>query len=130
MAKHGLLLEHMSIGINAGVNTIKFQFSLYDNDVKIAWYNFKCFDTDAITTSDNFQDLRSTILQGPESVDDIPDRETDALLITVSDAPSTWPLEEYPVRLFLGGVLVAEWNVTFKVPMSPFSLSGTWTQMG
>lgn len=131
MAKQGLLLENMSIDITADDLPIKFQFAFYDNDVKKVWYNFKSFDTGAITTSDNFQDLQSTILQGPESVNDIPDKETDALLTTVSDTPSTWRPSKYPVRLFLGGgVLVAEWEVTFKVPMSPFSLSGTWTQMG
>lgn len=129
MSRQGLLLENMSIGINAGVLTIKFQCAFYENDVKQAWYNFKCFDTDAITTSQNYQELNSTILQGPKSVDDIPDRESDALLVTVSDAPSTWAIEKYPVRLFLAGVLIAEWEVTFEVPMFPFSLSGTWTQM-
>lgn len=123
MVKQGLLLENMLINITADDLPIKFQFSFYDNDVKKAWYNFKSFDTEAITTSNDFQDLQSTILQGPDSVNDIPDRETEALLTTVSDKSST----KYPVRLFIGGVPLAEWEVTFKVPMSPFSLSGTWT---
>lgn len=57
--------------------------------MKTTWYNFKSFDTNAITTSDNFQDLKSTILQGTELVIDIPDRETDALHMMGTDVPST-----------------------------------------
>lgn len=129
MDKQGLLLENMNIGINAGVYTIKFEFSFYDNNVRQAWYNFKCFNTDAITTSNTYQDLQSTILQGPESINDIPDRESDAVLMTVSSAPSTWAIEKYSVRLFLGGVLTGEWEVTFEVAMFPFRLDGTWTKM-
>ncbi|MEH7180935.1 hypothetical protein [Neobacillus vireti] len=129
MAKQGLLLENMSIGINSGVNTIKFQCAFYDNDVKQAWYNFKCFDTNAITTSIPFQELQSTIIHGPASVNDIPIREDDALLVTVSEAPSTWAIEKYPVRLLLAGNHIAEWEITFEEAMFPFSLNGTWTKM-
>ncbi len=127
MGKQGLLLTNFSNGVSGGSTPISFEFDYYDNDVRQTYYMFRSY-SDPLTTSKNWQDLQSTISQGPQTIGDIPDRENDAVLMTMSDATVTWALQTFPVRLILGGILVWDWKVTFEIPVFPFRLDGTWTQ--
>lgn len=126
MAKQGLVLEHMTVG----TTYYRFDFSFYDNNVRQAWYKFQSFQTDGIQTSKPWQDLNSSILKGPDSPNNIPVREHQALLMTVLQSPSTWSVETYQVRLILRGILEWEWEVTFEIGMFPFRLDGIWNQAG
>ncbi|PEO28688.1 MULTISPECIES: hypothetical protein [Bacillus cereus group] len=125
MTKQGLMPHDM---IAYPDLPITFQFDFYDNNIRQTWYKFLSHDIGSIPTSKPSQVLKSTIIQGPQSINDIPMREGNAVLMTVSQAPSTWALETYRVRLMLGQFQVFEWDVTFEVGIFPFKIDGTWTQ--
>src|SRR6266550_1824789 len=90
---------------------------LMDNGVRQAFFNYNTFDVNGIFTSNRSQNL---------TLDEIPQRVTDAVLQTVSDAPVTIPLPDHRVQLILSGVLVWEWQVHFEAAVSTFRVDGVW----
>ena len=58
---------------------------------------------------------------------DIAPRATDAVLRTAQDVPWTWALPEHKIRLILGGIWTVDFTVSFRVPVPPIRLDGTWT---
>ncbi|PEP31645.1 hypothetical protein CN575_21335 [Bacillus wiedmannii] len=125
MTKQGLMPNEM---IAYPDLPIQFYFEFYDNDIRQTWYKFRSHDIGSIPTSKPGQVLKSTIIQGPRLINDVPMREDSAVLMTVSQAQSTWALETYRIRLMLGQFQVFEWDVTFEVGIFPFKIDGTWTQ--
>jgi hypothetical protein len=122
----GLILELLS----GNSQTIYFSFSYYDDDSgnRLGYYKFKSWEIDQLTTSTRYQELSSEIVNGPGSINEVPVREGDAVLMTVSAGPVTWSSKTYTMRLILRGVVQWDWQVTFEVWMLPFRLDGTWTQ--
>jgi hypothetical protein len=108
----------------------QFEFTFIDNGLSQASFKYKSFDNPGIFTSIPSQNLQANVVQGPDSLADIPMREDDAVLMTVENpnAPVTIPMPNFRVRLFLGGVLTWEGDIEFEVPVSTFRLDGTWTQ--
>jgi hypothetical protein len=108
------------------VSSFRFRFTTI---AEIGWdYQFKSWEIDNLTTSRPYQVLSSDIANGPGSVNEVPVREDDAVLMTVQQAPVTWSSQTYTVRLILRGIVQWDWQVTFEVGMFPFRLDGTWTQ--
>lgn len=118
----GLDLVNMLVG--QSYTTFEFDFN-DDSGNRLAAYKFRSWQVDGITTSNPWQNLSADILTGPQSINDVPVREDDAVLMTIQQAPVTWAVQTYPVRLILRGVLQWDWEVTFEVAMFPFSLDGT-----
>src|SRR5262249_43889585 len=111
-----------------GDSTVEFEFDFMDNGVRQAFFKYQSMDMNAVFTSNRFQNLQATVRQGPTSLDDIPTRVTDAVLMTVSEAPVTIPMADYRVRLILQGILQWEWDLNFEAPGVTFPLDGLWNQ--
>jgi hypothetical protein len=121
----GLLITDMLVGQQYS----SFEFGFYDDaGNRLAVYKFRTWATDAITTSKPWQNLSSDIINGPQSMSEVPVREDEAVLMTLQQAPVTWATPTYTVRLIFRGAVRWDWNVTFEVGMFPFYLDGTWTQ--
>jgi hypothetical protein len=110
-------------------SSVGFFFTCSDRQPAPARYQFKCFDPGGVLTSEQLQLLTvNTTRRAPNSRDEIPDRVSDAVLETHSDAPATRALADQNIRLRLGGFVVGDWDVTFGAPVEPFRLDGTWTR--
>ncbi|PGD13316.1 hypothetical protein [Bacillus toyonensis] len=115
-----LILKSMNISNN----TINFQFSWGS-----AIWNFNSLDTTTFTTSNPNQALQSAPIQVPSSINDVPDSESNAVLMTDPAASSTWATQTHHVHLNLGGFITFKWEVMFEFPMLPFRLDGIWTRL-
>ncbi|MFI7296768.1 hypothetical protein [Streptomyces sp. NPDC050121] len=110
-------------------SSVGFFFNCSDQQPTPARYQFKSFTPGGVLTSEQMQLLAVNMTRNaPNSRDDIPERVSDAVLETHSDAPATWALADQNIRLWLGGFIVGDWDVTFTAPVEPFRLDGTWTR--
>jgi hypothetical protein len=114
--------------MTVGPDNTTFQFYFSDGSSTLAQYHFVSWIANAIPTSNPDQDLIDDDVDIPTSLDQIPDRASDAQLMTFDDSPVTWPVQTHKVRVTLQGVQQWIWSVTFEVEMVTFQLSGTWTR--
>jgi hypothetical protein len=126
MSDQGLIFKFLSRN-NPQVNA---QFNFLDQGSDIGAFMFKCFGQDPITSSQSFLGAQNCeVVQGPGSINEIPARADQALLMTVEAAPATTAVQTKRLRLTLEGVLSWEWDVTFDFPVLPFRMDGTWTRV-
>jgi hypothetical protein len=107
-------------------NDIFFQFHYLDDATgnQIAGFGFRSWEDHGFT---QYSAISSDLQAGGDNAF-IPVHENDAVLMTVTTAPSTWAVTNYVVRLTLHGIMTWEWNATFDNPIFPFRLDGTWIQ--
>jgi hypothetical protein len=107
-------------------NDVWFQFYLLDDSGnQTAGYGFRSFQSHDFSQSSN---INSTLQKGDWDQSLIPVHESDAVVMTVTSAPSTWAIQAYLVRLVLRGLLLWEWQATFENAVFPFRLDGAWRQ--
>jgi hypothetical protein len=114
----------MPVDLLIGTDSIVSQFDFTDGNVTS--FKYKTFDVNSIFTSNPFQNLQASVLSGPATLADIPQRSTDAVLETISTEPVTIPLPDHRVRLTLNGIIVWEWQVHFEAAVSTFRVDGVW----
>lgn len=129
-------LTPMTLDVNGtdenGVQVTRFAFTRFDdggNPVEDFFFDHVHGDDGpGVVTSVPFQSMsvQQSGDQGALSLLDL----TDARLLTLVDeeAPPTIPQDEWPVKLFLGGFVFAQWDLIFNAPVDSFDLDGRWAR--
>ncbi|MFI5821246.1 hypothetical protein ACIA8I_19375 [Streptomyces rishiriensis] len=129
-------LTPTTLDVNAtdqnGNQVTRFGFTRFDdggNPVEDFWFDhIHGDDGPGVVTSDPFQSLFAPQSgdQGALSLLDLPDARL--LTLTDEEAPPTIPQPEWPVKLFLGGFVFAQWTLDFNTPVDSFDLDGRWAR--
>ncbi|MFE5723542.1 hypothetical protein [Streptomyces erythrochromogenes] len=129
-------LTPMTLDLNGtdenGIQVTRFLFTRFDdggNPVEDFFFDH-VHDDDGpgVVASVSFMGMvvLQSGVQGALSLLDL----TDARLLTLTDeeAPPTIPQADWPVKLFLGGFVFAQWTLGFDVPVDSFDLDGRWAR--
>ncbi|MGW7196163.1 hypothetical protein [Streptomyces chryseus] len=129
-------LTPMTLDVNGtdenGNQVTRFAFVRFDdggNPVEDFWFHhLHGDDGPGVVTSVSPQSMsvQQAGDQGALSLLDL----TDARLLTLVDeeAPPTIPQDGWPVKLFLGGFVFAQWVLLFNAPVDSFDLDGRWVR--
>jgi hypothetical protein len=118
--------ELVPTGMLIGDEAVDFEFDFWEDGVLLAMCTYQSKDVGQVLTPMSTQCLRATVVDGPTSLEEIPLRATDAVLLTVSKGPVALPKLDHRVRLILQGTLAWEWDMRFEAPVSAFRLDGPW----